>query len=192
MTDSFVSLPRHFYYSSVEEVVESGVVSETELWESFIWGKFMSKFAWIAIMSLFVSFSSFAAEQKVSKATLKKLVTEYYLSQASTFTDECQPKKSTCIAAACAKMPSYYCDEKSELKDISLACSNVDGRCLENVCKRMLSYYCDEPAEVKAVALACKGLLDSECIDVVCSKMPAYYCDEFAELKEIVDMCKNP
>jgi hypothetical protein len=152
----------------------------------------MPKFAWIAIMSLIVSFSSFAAEQRVSKATLKKLVTEFYLNRASILTDECQPKKGTCIAAACAKMPSYYCDEKSELKDIALACSNVDGRCLENVCKRMLSYYCDEPAEVKAIALACKGLLDSECIDVVCSKMPSYYCDEFNELKEIVDMCKNP
>jgi hypothetical protein len=159
----------------------------------------MSKFAWIAIIGLFFSQTSFAKEQKVSQAKLKNLVSEYYFSKNTkelfsqpSILDECKPipKKGSCITAACSRMANYYCDERSELKEISDACANnIDGTCLTTFCNKLSSYNCDEPAEIKEVARICGGPVDGQCIDNVCKRMPNYYCDETSEVRAVATAC---
>lgn len=158
----------------------------------------MNKFVWVALLSLSFAQVSLGKEEGASREKIRELVKQFYLANSvdqylASNEDGCEmPKKGECIRVACSKMPSYNCDDRSEIKEIAMACSNVDGGCIENVCNRMSNYSCDDTSEIKEIALACKGLLDSNCINVVCSKLSDYSCDSFSELKEVIDMCKNP
>ena len=140
---------------------------------------------------------SFAKEARLNRAAIKKMVSEFYLSKfyepVTSAGDNCEPpNKGRCIQVACSKMSSYYCDSRSDVEEVAMACSNVDGDCIENVCNKMAGYSCDDLSDIKAVATVCKGLLDSDCINVVCSKLSSFECDDLSDLKVIVEMCKNP
>lgn len=110
----------------------------------------------------------------------------------TTPTQPCTPTGSSCVDAACAHMPSYNCDDMSEIRDIARACTgNYDGTCVDAACSHMPSYNCDDRSEVTAIAQACSGLTNGNCVNDVCNRMPSYNCDDKYEIIDVINICKG-
>ncbi|MCB9073758.1 MAG: hypothetical protein H6623_09060 [Bdellovibrionaceae bacterium] len=106
--------------------------------------------------------------------------------------NNCTGDGSNCIDAACGFLPSYSCDEISEVQEVGKAClGQTDGSCIKTACSKLPSYACDEISEIKAVGMACKGNFSGDCIEEACNKLPSYSCDEITELKAIGQACEG-
>lgn len=162
----------------------------------------VSNFSWSATTSL-VSQKGTSAK---TASKVKALAEEYYTVQAqgllgSLFApsivaheDRCQPRRpdNSCVDAVCARMPSYNCDDISEIREVAKVCANqIDGRCIEAACKRMPSFNCDDLSEIKQVAQSCEGQYDHRCVDAVCGRMASYNCDDISELRQVGDACRG-
>lgn len=103
-----------------------------------------------------------------------------------------EPEIGSCINAVCSYLPSYSCDDTSELRDIALMCgNNRDGSCIDSICRHMPSYNCDDVSELKEIAKVCSGPVDGKCINGACARMPSYNCDDTSELKNIAQACSG-
>ncbi len=107
--------------------------------------------------------------------------------------EECRPEgRQSCIDAACARLPSYACDDISEIQQIGRACAgNFDGECVTAMCQRLPSYGCDDMSEVSTVAQSCRGNYGGDCVNAVCSHMASYACDDISELQQAASMCQH-
>jgi hypothetical protein len=143
---------------------------------------------------------------------IKRLAQEYQLQQAALeqsrtsadnnvqnifkLTDDdqdrrrCRPDKVSCIKAVCDKMPSYNCDDASELERVTEICRGSNGNCINESCSKMPSYNCDDLHEIETIARACQGV-GHGCLNSVCSKMPSYNCDDRHEVEAVAKACRG-
>jgi hypothetical protein len=139
-----------------------------------------------------------------SPGKLQKLVADYYAAKANSSLalktdlntlhpdDRCRHHEPElpCVDAVCKHLPSYSCDDMSEIRAVTQVCSSQEnGLCIEAACNRLPSYSCDDLSEIKQVAQACEGQYNNRCLDAVCSHMSSYSCDDISEIKQVGQAC---
>ena len=153
----------------------------------------------ILMFTLLISFNSMAFDiAEEDKLIIDKTVDNLILSELIGLKhldprcdDDSRPPRGGCLEAVCSKLPSYRCDEPSELRRVNQMCSQVrSGACITNVCAKLPSYRCDEFSELESVAKICSEVPSSG-IDAICSYLPSYRCDELSELNSIANMLKS-
>lgn len=102
-----------------------------------------------------------------------------------------RPTNGACVEAVCRHLPSYQCDDTSELLAIASSCrGSADGSCVESICRKIPSYQCDDSGEAMAIAQACRGAQGS-CIDSAIRHLPSYQVDDSNEMISIANACRN-
>lgn len=156
----------------------------------------------VAIMILLCSSLSFAKAEKADTLAAEFFSAQYQTRKVTALKgllsfkkNSCDPDQPTgdkkaCVDYVCSKMPSYNCDEVSEVTAIAASCRGTDVGCVKSVCSKMPSYNCDEADELKELAQSCRAV-KSDCIDTICKKMPSYNCDEGSELTAIAAACRG-
>ncbi|MGZ5278698.1 MAG: hypothetical protein ACXWC9_02075, partial [Pseudobdellovibrionaceae bacterium] len=160
----------------------------------------MKKMIAICCLCLSLPLVSFAVEKQKSLSPqvisqMKTLASDFYLNKTLQKTlgfdklrhpgnPNCEPQTSvgSCVDAACKHLPTYQCDDLSEIREISTACANnYDGSCVDASCSRLPSYQCDDRSEVIEIAKSCSGS-NGTCVTAACSHMPSYQCDDRSEI----------
>lgn len=107
--------------------------------------------------------------------------------------DRCLPPEDTssCIKSVCARMPSYKCDDLSELQEAAKVCkNNYNGQCVDFSCSKMAGYNCDDLAEVGLVASSCQHVYGNACQALFVSKLASYEYDSVDEWVAINTSCR--
>lgn len=164
-------------------------------------------------IGLLVSVANGAESSKSVKAAAKKkaaiqtLVDQFYFNKSTQGVEalvaksnraissfevcEEKPDIGSCITAACAKLPSHYCDDKSDLQEISKMCqNNVDGSCITAACAKLPASYCDDKDDIAEIAKGCAGQ-NGSCLKAACDHLPSHYCDDKSDIKDITTMCSG-
>lgn len=107
--------------------------------------------------------------------------------------DRCLPSEDTssCIKSVCSYMPSYKCDEVSELQEIAKVCKdNFNGQCVSYSCSKMAGYKCDDLPEISLIASSCQHVYGSACQNIFTSRLPTYLYDDTEEWVLINTSCR--
>ncbi len=107
--------------------------------------------------------------------------------------DRCLPTDDTssCIKSVCSRMPSYKCDDLSELQNVAKVCkNNFNGQCVDFSCGKMAGFKCDEIEEIGLIASSCQFVYGNACQYLYTSRIPNFKADDVDEWVAINSSCR--
>lgn len=152
-------------------------------------GKFMK---WLLLLTLLCSQSLFASQ-------LSGLSFLYYKDQIKSTQEKhfdnpghCSPNSTSCMKAACTKLPRRECDDDSEIKRVIEMCrGNVNGDCVQNATRRLETSDIDDLHEMEKIAIECRSNLGGTCIALYINNLSENDVDDDYEVIKFIKKCSG-
>jgi hypothetical protein len=151
---------------------------------------------------LLLSLNLFALEKNRTQADVESLIQQvtdqFHVSQllnstSKSFSGErrCREPLDSCEKVVCDTLPSYLCDDVSDIRGVAQVCSVVrDSGCISEVIKKLPSYLHDDLSDMKDISKVCTDI-PRTAISLTCSHFASYLCDDISDLEAIAKLFRG-
>ena len=147
---------------------------------------------WFLLLTMLCSQSLFASQ--LSGLSFLYYKDQIQNTQNKSFDNpgQCNPNSTSCMRAACGKLPKDECDDDSEIRRVIEMCKgNVNGECVQNATKRLDASDIDDIYEMEKVAIECRSNLGGACVGLYINNLSENDVDDDYEAINYIKKCSG-
>ena len=147
---------------------------------------------WFLLLTMLCSQSLFASQ--LSGLSFLYYKDQIQNTQNKSFDNpsQCNPNSTSCMRAACGKLPKDECDDDSEIRRVIEMCKgNVNGECVQNATKRLDASDIDDIYEMEKVAIECRSNLGGACVGLYINNLSENDVDDDYEAINYIKKCNG-